>query len=256
MPTRMPSRHRPATRRAAGARARPRPRLPLLVGPGARSTRCRSRGAQGSLLLATTTARATSTSPRSWSTSTSATSTRSWSRRSRSRPAQLCTIQPSFANDARSEAARLIAEIGARATSNQVFFTNGGAEANENAIRLARLHTGRHKVLAAYRSYHGATAGAIALTGDPRRWGSRAGVMPGVVRYWGPYLYRSAFHADTTERGVRARAAAPARPDHGRGAAHGRRDHARDRRRHQRHPGAAGRLPRRACARSATSTAS
>ena len=107
---------------------------------------------------------------------------------------RLTTISPAFANDARSEAARLIAEI-APGDLNMVFFTNGGAEATENALRMARLHTGRHKVLAAYRSYHGATAGAIALTGDPRRWASEPG-MPGVVRYWGPYPYRSAFHAE------------------------------------------------------------
>jgi taurine--2-oxoglutarate transaminase len=111
--------------------------------------------------------------------------------------ARLCTIQPSFANDARSEAARLITEL-APGDLNQVFFTNGGAEATENALRMARLHTGRNKVLAAYRSYHGATAGAIAMTGDPRRWASEPG-LPGVVRYWGPYLYRSAFHATTEE---------------------------------------------------------
>jgi taurine---2-oxoglutarate transaminase len=110
---------------------------------------------------------------------------------------KLCTIAPSFANDARSEAARLIAEI-APGDLNAVFFTNGGAEANENAVRMARLHTGRHKVLAAYRSYHGATAGAIALTGDPRRWPSEPG-MPGIVRYWGPYPYRSSFHAATEQ---------------------------------------------------------
>ena len=110
---------------------------------------------------------------------------------------RMCTIAPSFANDARSEAARLIAEL-APGDLNVVFFTNGGAEATENAIRMARLHTGRHKVLAAYRSYHGATAGAIALTGDPRRWGAEPGI-PGIVRYWGPYLYRSAFHATTPE---------------------------------------------------------
>jgi taurine--2-oxoglutarate transaminase len=117
--------------------------------------------------------------------------------------AALCTIQPSFANDARSEAARLIAEI-APGDLNTVFFTNGGAEANENAIRMARLHTGRNKVFAAYRSYHGATAGAIALTGDPRRWPSEPG-LPGIVRYWGPYPYRSAFHsADEGEESVRA----------------------------------------------------
>src|SRR3954453_5501551 len=106
---------------------------------------------------------------------------------------QMTTIQPSFANDARSEAARLIAEV-APGDLNRVFFTNGGAEATENALRMARLHTGRHKVMAAYRSYHGATAGAIALTGDPRRWPSEPG-MPGIVRYWGPYPYRSSFHA-------------------------------------------------------------
>ncbi len=108
---------------------------------------------------------------------------------------RLCTVQPSFAKDVRSEAARMIAER-APGDLDVVFFTNGGAEANENAVRMARLHTGRHKVFAAYRSYHGATAGAIALTGDPRRWASEPGIA-GVVRYWGPYLYRSAFHAQT-----------------------------------------------------------
>jgi taurine---2-oxoglutarate transaminase len=66
------------------------------------------------------------------------------------------------------------------------FFTNGGAEANENAIKLARLATGRHKVLARYRSYHGATAGAMTLTGDPRRWAAEPG-LPGVVHVLDPY---------------------------------------------------------------------
>jgi taurine--2-oxoglutarate transaminase len=108
--------------------------------------------------------------------------------------ARLCTVGPTFANDARSEAAYMIAKR-APADLDVVFFTNGGAEANENAVRMARLHTGRHKIMAAYRSYHGATAGSIALTGDPRRWASEPG-MSGVVRYWGPYLYRSAFHAE------------------------------------------------------------
>lgn len=106
---------------------------------------------------------------------------------------KLCTIAPSFANDARSEAARMIAER-APGDLNKVFFTNGGAEANENAIRMARLHTGRHKILATYRSYHGATSAAITLTGDPRRWPSEPGDR-GVVHFWGPYPYRSAFHA-------------------------------------------------------------
>jgi taurine--2-oxoglutarate transaminase len=112
--------------------------------------------------------------------------------------ARLTTIQPAFANDARSEAARLIADVAPEGL-DAVFFTNGGAEANENAIRMARLHTGRHKVLATYRSYHGATAAAITLTGDPRRWPSEPG-QPGIVHFWGPYPYRSAFHATTEEQ--------------------------------------------------------
>ncbi|HET6878307.1 MAG TPA: aspartate aminotransferase family protein [Jatrophihabitans sp.] len=114
------------------------------------------------------------------------------------------TISPAFANDARSEAARLIAEL-APGGLNKVFFTNGGAEATENAMRLARLHTGRHKILAAYRSYHGATAGAIAMTGEPRRWGSEPGV-PGIIHFWGPFPYRSPFHSaspqEETERAL------------------------------------------------------
>ncbi|MFJ4096592.1 aspartate aminotransferase family protein [Kitasatospora sp. NPDC089913] len=108
--------------------------------------------------------------------------------------AKLCTIAPGFAVEARSEAARLIAER-TPGDLDKIFFTNGGAEANENAIRLARLHTGRQKVLSTYRSYHGATANAIALTGDPRRWASETGVS-GVVHFWGPYAYRSNFHAE------------------------------------------------------------
>ncbi|SHG97512.1 taurine---2-oxoglutarate transaminase [Jatrophihabitans endophyticus] len=111
---------------------------------------------------------------------------------------RLTTIAPTFANDARSEAARLIAEL-APGDLNRVFFTNGGAEAVENAMRMAKLHTGRQKVLAAYRSYHGATAGAITATGDPRRWGAEP-AMPGIVHFWGPYPYRSAFHSETPEQ--------------------------------------------------------
>jgi taurine--2-oxoglutarate transaminase len=79
--------------------------------------------------------------------------------------------------------ARLGAKLAALAPGDidTFFFTNGGAEANENAVKLARQFTGRHKILARYRSYHGATAGAISLTGDPRRWPAEPG-MPGVVR--------------------------------------------------------------------------
>ncbi|MFI1282562.1 aspartate aminotransferase family protein [Streptomyces sp. NPDC020858] len=119
--------------------------------------------------------------------------------------ARLCTLAPGFAVDVRSEAARLIAER-TPGDLDKIFFTNGGAEAVENAVRMARLHTGRAKVLSTYRSYHGATAAAINLTGDPRRWPSDTAAA-GVVHFWGPYLYRSAFHA-TTEAEECARALA------------------------------------------------
>lgn len=79
---------------------------------------------------------------------------------------RLATFAPAFAIEARSEAARLIAER-TPGDLDKIFFTNGGAEAVENAVRMARLHTGRTKVLSAYRSYHGATSTAINLTGDP-----------------------------------------------------------------------------------------
>ena len=88
---------------------------------------------------------------------------------------RLCTVAPIHAEADRSEAARLIAEV-APDGLEKVFFTNGGAEATENAMRMARLHTGRHKVLAMYRSYHGSTSGSIAATGDPRRWPSEPSV--------------------------------------------------------------------------------
>ncbi|TMR97077.1 aspartate aminotransferase family protein [Nonomuraea basaltis] len=111
---------------------------------------------------------------------------------------RLCMLASTLANHQRNDAARLITEL-APGDLNRVFFTNGGAEANENAVRMARLHTGRPKILAAYRSYHGGTSTAIALTGDPRRWPNQhAGhADANVVHYFGPYLYRSSFNART-----------------------------------------------------------
>ena len=101
---------------------------------------------------------------------------------------RLCTIAPGVANDKRSELAHLVADC-MPGDLNRTFFTNGGAEANENAIKLARWVTGREKVVVRYRSYHGATAGAITATGDPRRWFAEPGV-PGFVRMFDPYTYR------------------------------------------------------------------
>jgi len=109
----------------------------------------------------------------------------------------LCTIAPQHANAARSEAARLVAEL-APEGMDHVFFTNGGADAVEHAVRMARLHTGRRKVLSRYRSYHGGTQTAVNLTGDPRRWPNDYG-SEGVVHFFGPFLYRSEFHATTEQ---------------------------------------------------------
>src|SRR5262245_17117243 len=100
--------------------------------------------------------------------------------------ARLCTIAPFHANDMRSECARLIAEL-APGDLDYVFFTNGGTEAIENAVRLARGHTGRHKVLSAYRSYHGATGTSIPLTGETGRW-TQEHAAPGIEQVWGAYV--------------------------------------------------------------------
>jgi len=112
--------------------------------------------------------------------------------------AKLCTVAPQHANEARSEAARLITER-TPGDLNKVFFTNGGADAVEHAVRMARLHTGRYKVLSRYRSYHGGTDTAINLTGDPRRYPNDY-ASSGVVHFNGPFLYRSSFHAETEQQ--------------------------------------------------------
>lgn len=103
---------------------------------------------------------------------------------------ELCYIGPGFANRARS---RLALELDALAPGDltATFFTTGGAAANENAIRLARAVTGRSKIISRYRSYHGGTAGALTLTGEPRRWYAEPG-LPGFVRMFDPDPYRCA----------------------------------------------------------------
>lgn len=101
---------------------------------------------------------------------------------------------PGMATKIRAQASKLVAEITPGGALSKVFFTLGGADANENAIKLARAYTGRHKILTRYRSYHGATAGAMALTGDPRRLAWEPNLMGGVVHFLDPYRYRSTFH--------------------------------------------------------------
>jgi taurine---2-oxoglutarate transaminase len=99
--------------------------------------------------------------------------------------ATLAYANPFMATEVRARLGAKLAEI-TPGDIDTFFFTNGGADANENAIKIARFFTGRHKIIARYRSYHGATAGAISLTGDPRRWAAEPGI-PGVVHVLDPY---------------------------------------------------------------------
>jgi taurine---2-oxoglutarate transaminase len=112
--------------------------------------------------------------------------------------AKLQFVQPAFATEARARLGQKLAEI-LPGDLDKVFLTLGGAEAIENAIKLARAYTGRHKILARYRAYHGATLGAMTLTGDPRRWANEPALV-GVVRYpdthrWGEAEPRPAAEA-------------------------------------------------------------
>ena len=102
---------------------------------------------------------------------------------------ELCFAGPSFATEPRGALGKKLAEVTGLA---KAFFTLGGAEANENAMKIARLFTGRDKVITRYRSYHGATMGAMTASGDPRRWPVEPGI-PGVVRAFDPYCYRCPF---------------------------------------------------------------
>lgn len=112
---------------------------------------------------------------------------------------ELVYAGPGMATPVRARVGRMLADL-TPGDLNLFFFTLGGAEANENAIRIARVVTGRQKIMARYRSYHGATLGAISLTGDPRRWANEPGI-PGVVRFFDPYKYRShLFREGDTDR--------------------------------------------------------
>jgi len=107
---------------------------------------------------------------------------------------QIPYAAPGMTTKIRAIASKAVADVTPGGKLSKVLFTLGGADANENAIKIARAHTGRHKILARYRSYHGATAGAMAATGDPRRVAWEPNLMPGVVHFLDPYRYRSTFH--------------------------------------------------------------
>ncbi|MBI4858582.1 MAG: aminotransferase class III-fold pyridoxal phosphate-dependent enzyme [Acetobacterium woodii] len=102
---------------------------------------------------------------------------------------RLAFSSPSFAIDVRSQLAKMVIEI-APDNMGKVFFTLGGADANENAIKMAKMVTGRNKIFSRYRSYHGSTYGAANLTGEPRRYACEPGI-PGFIKFFDPYVYRA-----------------------------------------------------------------
>src|SRR5690349_17252685 len=108
--------------------------------------------------------------------------------------AELPYAAPGMTTKVRALASRMVAEVTPHQALGKILFTLGGADANENAIKLARGYTKRHKILSRYRSYHGASAGAMAATGDPRRVAWEPNLMSGVVHFLDPYRYRSTFH--------------------------------------------------------------
>ena len=116
---------------------------------------------------------------------------------------ELTYAGPSMATRVRAEMGRELAE-GTPDGLKKFFFVLGGAEANENAIKMARMVTGRQKIIARYRSYHGATSGAITLTGDQRRWANEPGI-PGVIHIFDPYKYRNPLYREGDSDAVFAR---------------------------------------------------
>ncbi|MBV8151485.1 MAG: aminotransferase class III-fold pyridoxal phosphate-dependent enzyme [Candidatus Eremiobacteraeota bacterium] len=117
---------------------------------------------------------------------------------------RLCFSPTGWANDIRAELAERLAELAGWSEGGRVFFTVGGADATDDAVKMIRMITGRPKVLTAYRSFHGSSTGAATLTGENRRWAAEPG-LPGVVRFFAPFPYRSPFH--TTDPAEEARRA-------------------------------------------------
>ena len=108
-----------------------------------------------------------------------------------------CYLSPSYGIEPRGELAKMIIEL-MPDNMGKVFFTNGGADANENAVKMARMFTGRQKIFSRYRSYHGSTYGAGNLTGEPRRYPLEPGA-PGFIKFFDPYLYRETIQFESEE---------------------------------------------------------
>ncbi|MDF2952683.1 MAG: hypothetical protein K0S18_2266 [Anaerocolumna sp.] len=110
---------------------------------------------------------------------------------------QFCFVAPSYGAESRAKLAKKIIEL-MPDTMGKVFFTNAGAESNENAVKIARLFTGKSKIFSRYRSYHGSSFGAGNLTGEPRRYTLEPGI-PGFVKFFDPYVYREAIDFPSEE---------------------------------------------------------
>lgn len=108
-----------------------------------------------------------------------------------------CYLSPSYGSEPRGELAKMVIEL-MPDNMGKVFFTNGGADANENAVKMAKMFTGRQKVFSRYRSYHGSTFGAGNLTGEPRRYPLEPGI-PGFVKFFDPYIYREPIKFESEE---------------------------------------------------------
>jgi len=114
---------------------------------------------------------------------------------------RLAYASPQFAFDARADLAEALSELSPFPEGARVFFTTGGAEANEDAVKMSRMITGRSKVLTAYRSFHGSSPGAGSMTGENRRWANEPG-WPGVLHFFAPFPYDSPFHTDDPKEEV------------------------------------------------------
>lgn len=110
---------------------------------------------------------------------------------------QFCFVGPSYGAESRGKLAKKIVEL-MPDNIGKVFFTNAGADANENAIKIAKMYTGRQKVFSRYRSYHGSSFGAGNLTGEPRRYTLEPGI-PGFIKFFDPYIYREAVEFESEE---------------------------------------------------------
>lgn len=110
---------------------------------------------------------------------------------------KFCFVGPSYGAESRATLAKMIIERMPE-EFGKVFFTNAGADANENAVKIARMYTGRNKIFSRYRSYHGSSFGAGNLTGEPRRYALEPGI-PGFVKFFDPYIYREAIDFPSEE---------------------------------------------------------